>query len=302
VNKDAGGIDGSGDKKIQAYCYRMCLTNDPSNRVQVLKPVNYDERDFEILLRAAETGWKYYFKLDRMPNKKTDSNNSGGISTDYIGMNYGYPEATYAERKLIERKHLYWQEGLLWTLQNHPRVPDSIKNRYREWGLSRNEFADNNHWPYQIYVREARRMISDLVITEHNCLDEIKSEKPIALGSYNMDSHNTQRHIAKNAETGNYYTRNEGDVQNPVKKPYGIDYGTIVPKAGEVINLLVPVCISASHIAYGSVRMEPVFMMLGQSAATAAAMAVEDGVAVQDITYSKLQKRLLTDKMVLEEK
>ena len=298
INPGAGGIDGNGDKKIQAYCYRMCLTNDPSNRVMVQKPVNYKEPDFEIVLRAAESGWATYFKLDRMPNKKTDSNNSGGISTDYIGMNYNYPEASYAERNLIEKAHIYWQAGLIWTLQNHPRVPDSIRNRYKEWGLAKDEFTDNDHWPYQIYVREGRRMVSDLVITEHYCLNEIMAKRPIALGSYTMDSHNVQRYLAKN-EKGAYYIRNEGDVQNPVAKPYPIDYGSIVPRKVECTNLIVPVCLSASHIAYGSIRMEPVFMMLGQSAATAAAISIENNVPVQDIKYSKLKERLLKNKMIL---
>lgn len=300
VNESSGGIDGSGDKKIQAYCYRMCLTNDPANRVMVTKPVNYKEEDFEIVLRAAESGWANYFKLDRMPNKKTDSNNAGGISTDYIGMNYNYPEASYTERKSIEKTHLYWQAGFMWTIQNHPRVPDSIRTRYKEWGLPLDEFSGNGHWPYQIYVREARRMVSDLVISEQYCLNKIRSEKPIALGSYTMDSHNAQRYLAKD-DTKGYYIRNEGDVQNPVNKPYGIDYESIVPKVSEVTNLIVPVCVSASHIAYGSIRMEPVFMMLGQSAATAAAIAIEDGVNVQDINYSKLRNRLLKDKMILAE-
>lgn len=299
INPDPGGIDGSADRKIQAYCYRMCLTNDAANRVAVQKPANYKEEDFEILLRAAEKGWANYFKLDKMPNKKTDSNNSGGISTDYIGKNYDYPEADYERRNQIEKDHIYWQAGLLWTLQNHSRVPDSIKTKYREWGLSKDEFADNNHWPYQIYVREARRMLGELVITEHYCKDEIHAEKPVALGSYTMDSHNTQRHLAKN-EKGQYYVTNEGDVQNHVKKPYGIDYRSIVPKTGEVSNLLVPVCLSASHIAYGSIRMEPVFMMLGQAAATAAVISIDDAVTVQQVDYKKLRKKLLEGKMILD--
>lgn len=301
VRQSPGGIDGSSDKKIQAYCYRMCLTNDPTNRMMIPKPVNYAEHDFEIVLRAAESGWANFFKFDKMPNRKTDSNNSGGISTDYIGMNYDYPQASYAERKSIEKAHLYWQTGLIWTLQNHTRVPDSIRIRYKEWGLPLDEFSDNNHWPYQIYVREGRRMVSDLVITEQYCLNKIESRKPIALGSYTMDSHNTQRYLAKDSN-GGYYIRNEGDVQNPVAKPYAIDYGSMVPKVSEVTNLIVPVCLSASHIAYGSIRMEPVFMMLGQSAATAASIAIDNGVNVQDIEYIKLKKRLLEDRMILEEK
>lgn len=298
INSDPGGPDGSSDNKIQAYCYRMCLTNDPSNRLEVVKPEGYKEQDFELLLRVAETGWMTYFKLDKMPNKKTDSNNSGGISTDYIGMNYTYPEATYSERKKIEEAHIYWQAGLIWTLQNHARVPDSIKARYKDWGLAKDEFSENGGWPYQIYVREARRMVSDKVLTEHYCLNEIKSEQPIALGSYSMDSHNTQRHLAKDIR-GRYYVTNEGDVQNEVKTPYGIEYGCIVPKKSEVVNLLVPVCLSASHIAYGSIRMEPVFMMLGQSAATAAVIALNEQVSVQDVDYNKLKKRLLSDSMKL---
>lgn len=298
VNPDAGGEDGSADKKIQAFCYRMCLTNDPGNRVMVTKPGNYKEADFEILLRAAETGWTKYFKLDKMPNKKTDSNNSGGISTDYIGMNYSYPEASYELRKSIEQAHLYWQSGFLWTLQNHTRIPDSIRSMYQHWGLCKDEFADNNYWPYQIYVREARRMVSDVVITEHHCMNRKKSVRPVALGSYPMDSHNTQRHLVKMAG-GGYAIRNEGDVQNQVLKPYGIDYGSIVPRKSEASNLIVPVCLSATHIAYGSIRMEPVFMMLGQSAATAAAIAVDEGCSVQAVNYDLLKRKLVQDGMIL---
>lgn len=298
VNPDAGGDDGSADKKIQAFCYRMCLTNDPGNRVRVTRPGNYKEADFEILLRAAETGWTKYFKLDKMPNRKTDSNNSGGISTDYIGMNYSYPEASYELRKSIEQAHLYWQSGFLWTLQNHNRIPDSIRSLYQDWGLCKDEFADNNYWPYQIYVREARRMVSDVVITEHHCMNRKKSIQPVALGSYPMDSHNTQRHLVKMVG-GGYAIRNEGDVQNQVLKPYGIDYGSIVPRKSEASNLIVPVCLSGTHIAYGSIRMEPVFMMLGQSAATAAAIAVDEGCSVQAVNYDLLKRKLVQDGMVL---
>lgn len=298
VNESAGGADGTADKKIQAYCYRLCLTNDSSNRVVVQKPAEYKEQDFELLLRVAESGWTKFFKLDKMPNKKTDSNNSGGISTDYIGMNYEYPEASYTRRKEIEAAHLYWHKGLLWTLQHHPRVPEATRKQYLEWGLAKDEFADNNHFPYQLYVREARRMVSDLVITEHYCLNKKSSDRPIAIGSYTMDSHNTQRHVAGDKHTG-YTVKNEGDVQYPVTVPYGIDYGSIIPKASEATNLLVPVCISASHIAYGSVRMEPVFMMLGQAAATAAALAIDAGITIQDINYNILKSQLLQDKMML---
>jgi hypothetical protein len=274
----------------------MCLTDEPDNRVTIDKPDGYDEARYELLFRAIEAGQTdRFFKLDRMPNRKTDSNNASGLSTDFIGMNYAYPEADYAAREELAAAHEDWQRGLVWTLQNHPRVPREVRESYAKWGLPRDEFADNGHWSHQLYVRESRRMLGEAVATERTLRDDAGVARSIGMGAYTMDSHNTQRYVDANG-----HVRNEGDVQIRVPRPYRIEYGTIVPKAGECANLLVPVCLSASHIAYGSIRMEPVFMVLGQSAATAACIAVDEGVPVQRVPYDRLRDRLLTDGQVLE--
>jgi len=298
VNPDTGGPDGAGDKRLQSYCYRMCLTDVPANRVAVEKPEGYDEREYEILFRTIEQGSKRFFKLSMLPNRKTDSNNSGPVSCDFIGMNYGadwnYAEAGYAKRAEVDKAHENWQRGLIWTLQHHPRVPQEIRDFYAAWGLPKDEFADHNHWPYDIYVREGRRMVSDYVMTEHHCLSQVVAEDSIGLGAYTMDSHHIQRYV-----TPDGIVRNEGDLQHHIPKPYPIAYRAIVPKAGECTNLLVPWALSASHMAFGSIRMEPVFMTLGQSAATAACLAIDGGIPVQQVPYATLKARLLADGQIL---
>jgi hypothetical protein len=229
-----------------------------------------------------------------MPNRKTDTNNRTGFSTDFIGHNYEYPEASYAEREQIIRRHRSYQQGLMWTLANHPRVPDPIRREVARWGMCKDEFEQGDGWQEQIYVREARRMIGEYVMTQHNCQGRTQAEQPVGLAAYTMDSHNVQRYV--NAEG---HARNEGDVEVGGFSPYPIDYRSLVPKKDECDNLLVPVCLSASHIAYGSIRMEPVFMVLGQSAATAAMQAVERNLAIQQVDYAKLRERMLADKQVL---
>lgn len=300
VNPDLGGKPGDGDHRLQAYCYRMCLTDVPENRVMIEKPKGYDERDYEILLRAIERGKKWgFFKTSPMPNRKTDSNNTGGISTDFIGMNYGddwnWATLNHQQREELSAKHRDWQLGLVWTIQNHPRVPEQTRRAYAKWGLPKDEFADNGHWPYNLYVREARRMRSAFVMTENHCKRKLPIKDPVGLGAYTLDSHNTQRVVH------NGMVKNEGDIQSYLGgKPYGISYRAIVPKADQCENLLVPWALSATHIAFGSIRMEPVFMILGQSAGTAAVMAIDEGIAVQDVDYAKLSKRLIADGQVLE--
>jgi hypothetical protein len=294
INKTPGGKDGEGDKKIQAYCYRMCLTDAPKDRVMVKKPNGYRERDFEIIIRAARQGATRFWKLSPMPNDKTDSNNDSGISTDYIGMSDAYPEASYQERKKIEKAFRYWTLGLIWTVQHDPRIPKEVQQKYAHWGLPRDEFKDNDHFPYKLYVREARRMVSGFVMTEAHVTMKKPVKESIALGAYTMDSHNVQRYVTDKGDV-----QNEGDVQVRVPKPYPIPYGTIIPKASECANLLIPVCLSASHIAYGSIRMEPVFMALGQSAGVAAALSAENKESVQALKYAQLKKILLADGQVL---
>jgi len=295
VNPPSSEPDGSGDKKIQAYCYRMCLTDDPRNRIAVPKPPGYREEDYELLFRAIEAGQLgNFFKVSPVPNHKTDSNNEGGISTDFIGRNYDYPTADYTKREAIARAHADWQLGLIWSLQNSPRVPEEVRRKYAKWGLPKDEFADNGHWPYALYVREARRMIGDYVLTENILTGNNPVARPVAVGSYNMDSHNVQRLVGSDG-----FVHNEGDVQKPVKHPYAIDYGVLLPKRTECTNLLVPFCISATHIAFGSVRMESVFMALGQASADAAAIALKENIAVQDVPYPELQAKLKAEGQVI---
>ncbi len=265
----------------------MCMTTAVENQVPITKPVGYNERDHELLLRYAESG-KYHppaSKWDPLPNQKTDTNNHGAVSTDYIGMNYDYPEGDYATRERIIKQHELYTRGYLWTLQNNPRVPEAIRAYYRKWGLPKDEFVENGNFPTQLYIREARRMISDVVMTEHYVTGREVAKDSVGMGAYGMDSHNVQRYI-----TPEGYVKNEGDLQVGGFKPYPISYRSIVPRKGEASNLFVPVCLSATHIAFGSIRMEPVFMVLGHSAATAAVMAIDDKVDVQSVDYAKLRK------------
>ncbi|MGC1273786.1 MAG: FAD-dependent oxidoreductase [Planctomycetaceae bacterium] len=296
VHDHGVGMEGSGDKRVQGYCYRMCMTTVPENRVPFSKPADYDEAKYELLFRNFEAGdLRVPMHPGPLPNAKTDTNNNGAFSTDDIGMNYDYAEASYDERTAILAAHESYQQGLMWSLANHPRVPQSVRGEMAKWGLAKDEFTDNGHWPHQIYVREARRMVSDYVQTEQDCRRLRICSDSVGLGSYSMDSHNVQRYV-----TAEGTVQNEGDVQVSPGGSYAISYRSIVPKKGEVENLFVPVCLSSSHIAYGSIRMEPVFMILGQSAATAAAMAIDEGVAVQDVPYDTLRKRLLADDQRLE--
>lgn len=298
VNLNPGTENGP-DRKVQAYCYRLCMTKVPENRVPFEKPEGYDEADFEILFRSIEAGQALYCAPRPMPNGKTDTNNNGPFSFDYIGANYDFPETCYERRDEILANHIYWQKGFLWTMANHPRVPESLRAEYSEWGLAKDEFTDTSNWPGQLYVREGRRMVSDFVETERNLRRQIETPSPVGMGSYGMDSHHVQRYVAADEE-GKPTVRNEGDVQVPTGGPYPIGYGALVPKKEECSNLLVPVCVSCSHIAYGSIRMEPVFMILGQSAATAAVLSLDQNVLPADLPYEPLRDRLLQDGQILE--
>jgi hypothetical protein len=287
---------GEADKRIQAYCYRMCLTNHPDNRIPFARPDGYDPRQYELLLRVFDAGWRETFqKFDAIPNRKTDTNNHGPFSTDNIGMNYDYPDASYERRREILKEHETYQKGWLYFIANDPRVPAEVRDQMRTWGLAKDEFTDNGGWPHQIYVREARRMTGAFVMTEHELLKTRPTPDPVGMGSYTIDSHNVQRYVTPDGGV-----QNEGDIGVSTGGPYSIAYGALVPRRGQVENLLVPVCVSSSHIAFGSIRMEPVFMVLGQSAATAAALALDAGVALQDLPYARLRDRLLQDGQILE--
>ncbi|MEZ5104079.1 MAG: FAD-dependent oxidoreductase [Draconibacterium sp.] len=295
ISPDSPGEYGSADNKIQAYCFRTCMTNLDENRVPFPKPENYDASQYELLVRMFDTGRKDWFnKFDDIPNRKTDTNNHGPFSSDNIGMNYDYPEASYERRKEIIKQHEDYQKGLLWFVANDPRVPEDIRTEMATWGLAKDEFTDNGNWPHQIYVREARRMIGEYVTTENDVLLKREVPKPVGMGSYAMDSHNVQRYVTLEG-----YVQNEGDIGVSPPAPYSVSYGSIVPKKAECTNLFVPVCVSSSHIAFGSIRMEPVFMILGQSAAVAACMAIDENCAIQDVPYRDLETALKNKKQIL---
>ncbi len=296
ISREPPGEYGQADKRIQAYCYRYCVTDHPDNRIPFPKPDGYDPTQYELLVRIYDAGWRETFdKFDPVPNRKTDSNNHGPFSSDNIGFNYDYPEASYERRREILKEHETYQKGWLYFIANDPRVPKDVQAEMRRWGLPKDEFKDNGGWPHQIYVREARRMIGSFVMTENELLKRRATPQSVGMGSYTIDSHNVQRYITPDGGV-----QNEGDIGVPTAGPYEIAYGSLVPKRGQADNLLVPVCLSSSHIAFGSIRMEPVFMVLGQSAATAAALALDAGVAVQDVQYAQLRERLLKDGQVLE--
>ena len=302
------GIDGQGDKGIQAYCFRMTLTDHPDNRIPFTKPENYEEINYELLFRNYEAvngplekiytygGGIVPWGATAMPNRKTDTNNAQGFSTDFIGGNYDYPEATYDEREEIVQAHRDYQQGLMWTLAYHPRIPKKVRDIVSQWGTCRDEYEESGDgWQEQLYIREARRMKSDYVMTQRHCEGIEVADDPVGMGAYGMDSHHVQRYVDANG-----FVQNEGNVEAYVQNPYPISYRSIIPKKNECENLLVPICVSSTHIAFGSIRMEPVFMVLGQSAATAACQAIDEGVSVQDVDYQLLKRSLLEDKQVLD--
>lgn len=285
------GAQGAGDHKIQAYCFRMCMSNNPDNRVPFPKPDGYDPARYELLGRVFDTGWRETFqKFDPVPNRKTDTNNHGPFSSDYLGKNYDYPDASYERRREIIRDHQRYQQGLLYFMSHDQRVPADVREAMSQWGLAKDEFTDNNHWPHQIYVREARRLLGVFVMKEADALGKTDVPQPVGMGSYSLDAHNSQRYVRPDG-----FVQNEGDIGVHPDKPYAIAYGSILPKENECSNLLVPVAMSASHIAYGSIRMEPVFMILGQSAATAAVLSIQNKTTPQRLSYETLQLVLLKD-------
>jgi hypothetical protein len=296
ISTEPPGEYGQGDHRVQAYCFRLCLTDVPENRVAFPKPDGYDPRQYELLVRIFEAGWRETFhKFDPIPNRKTDTNNHGPMSTDNIGYNYDYPEASYERRREIIKEHETYQKGWFYFIATDPRVPQDVQKEMQRWGLAKDEFIDNGHWPYQLYIREARRMVGMYVMTEHDLLGKRITPDSVGMGSYTIDSHNVQRYI-----TPEGYVQNEGDIGVPTPKPYAIAYGSLVPKREDCQNLLVPVCVSATHVAYGSIRMEPVFMILGQSAAAAADLAITHDIPVQDVPYAKLRTRLINEGQVLD--
>ncbi|HZL36251.1 MAG TPA: FAD-dependent oxidoreductase [Tepidisphaeraceae bacterium] len=296
IHAGPAGQDGQGDRRVQALNYRLCLTDVPANRLAFEKPAGYDARQYELLLHYYDAGFTGTPWSPRgMPNRKTDINNNGAFSTDYIGMADAYPDADYATRDKIIADHVLYTKGLFWALANEPRVPAKVRQAVSKWGWARDEFTDNGNFPYQLYVRESRRMIGEYVMIQQDITGQRKAADSIGLGSYGMDSHNCQRYVDAAG-----HARNEGDVQVHGHPPYGISYRALIPKPAQCTNLLVPVCMSATHIAYGSIRMEPVYMILGQACGAAAARAIDEKVDVQNVNYPKLRERLLADKQRVE--
>jgi hypothetical protein len=298
IERIEGLKNGQGDRKIQAYNYRVCLTKDPALRIPISKPDGYNEQNYELLLRNFEAG------DHRMPalieplagsGSKVDWNSMGPIGSDFDGANWEYPEANYERRREIEKAHENYIRGFLWTMANNPRVPEPIRKQTAAYGLAKDEFTDNGGWPWMIYIREARRMVSDYVMTQQDCEGKCRALDPVALGSFGMDSHTVQRFVTEDGKA-----QNDGVIWRVPPRPYGISYRAIVPKKGECSNLLSPICLSATHVAHGSIRMEPVFMALSQSAAIAAGMAIEGNVSVQDVPYATLKAKLLAAKQIVE--
>jgi hypothetical protein len=296
ISSEKPGENGTGDNKIQAYCFRLCLTQNSDNRIPITKPEVYDSTQYELLVRLSATRWDEFFaKYDAIPNMKTDVNNHGPFSYDNIGMNWDYPEASYERRKEIIQEHVTYQKGLLYFMSTDLRLPSWVRDTMNKWGYSGDEFTDNGYWPYNIYVREARRMLGKYVMTENDVLCKRSVPESIGMGSYTMDSHNVQRYV-----TSEGYVQNEGDIGVAAPKPYQIDLGSIMPVKEQASNVMIPVCVSCSHIAFGSIRMEPVFMILGQSAGTIASLALKSGKNIHDLSYEVIKKQLVADGQILE--
>ncbi len=305
VSAEPAGKVGSGDKKVQAYNFRMIMTRDRDNQVPFPKPQHYDPSRYELLARMLKA---QEAKLGRaptveelcnpipIPNGKTDTNNNGAFSTDFIGKSYDYPEGDYKTRENIWQEHVDYVAGFFYFLAHDPRVPPALHKEINEWGLAKDEFTDTDHWPNQLYIREARRMVGEYVMIQKDLQTDVTKPDPIGMGSYNSDSHNVQRVVSPEG-----YVANEGDVEVPVI-PYQIPYRVLLPRKTEARNLLVPVCFSASHVAYSSLRMEPQYMIMGHAAGVAAKMAVDKGIPVQDVDTAALTRRLLEQGAVIEYK
>ncbi len=296
IQSEPRGEIGSADKRVQAYNYRLIFSSDPANRVAYSRPERYQPARFELLVKLIEALTESKGRVPRanellifrteVPNAKADINNRGAFSTDYIGKSYDYPDGSYARRDEIARDHIDYTKGLLYFMANDARVPQVLRDEMKKWGLAKDEFTDNGNWPYQLYVREGRRMIGDFVMTQKDMQTTIAKPDVIGMGSYNSDSHNVQRFVQEDGTV-----QNEGNMEVRVE-PYHVPYRVIVPKKAQAVNLLVPVCFSASHVTYSSMRMEPVYMMIGQAAGVAASMAIREKKAVQDVDTTRLVKKL----------
>lgn len=296
IQDEPFGTPGAGDNNIQAFCFRLCLTKDPSNRLPIPKPANFDRAQYEIYFRYVQAGGKLWTPSARLPNGKTDLGSWHDLSANLYGMNREWPNGSYQTRERILRQHREFTQGLLWLLANDPEVPAATRAAWQEWGLPKDEFTDNGGWPRQLYVRDGRRMVSDYVLTEHHTrrVNPTPVADPVAVAFWPTDTHSVRRLVKDGA------AYNEGFVFDDNNwGPFGISYRALIPRQTEATNLLTATCPSSSHVAYGAIRLEQTFMSLGQAAGTAAALAVSQGVAIQSVDYAALRERLLADGQVL---
>jgi FAD dependent oxidoreductase len=296
INHDPRGKAGAADKKVQAYNFRMCLTKDKSNQTPIPKPLDYNPHEYELLARLIAATVKVKKRVPRLgeliiisplPNGKTDINNLGAFSTDYIGKSWDYPTAGYGRRGRSWREHADYTAGFFYFLGHDRRVPQPLRDEMLEWGMAADEFTDTGNWPFQLYVRECRRMVGEYVMVQRDLETELSKPDAIGMGSYNTDSHNVQRYVDENGNA-----QNEGDVEVPTI-PFQIPYRVLLPKRDQCSNLLVPVCASASHIGYGALRLEPVYMIMGEAAGVAATLAAGRQRAVQAVDPGALAKELI---------
>lgn len=302
INPGEPGTPGEPAPGVQAYCFRLCLTTK-ADRIPIAPPPNYDAKRYELIARfiAACQGigddmdLRWFSKHDELPNDKWDFN-TATFGGNMPGASWEWPEATYARREEIAKEHQNYHRGLLHFLATDPRVPAKVRDDMKRFGLPRDEFTDNGGWPHQIYVREARRMVSDLVLTEHHTFGRQVAPHSMGLGSYGTDTHEIRR-IVKDGVVIREGKTAGGRDNAP---PYPIGYAAITPKSAECENLFVTFALSCSHTAFSSIRMEPVFMVTSQSAATAASLAIDAGVPARDVDQAKLRERLLADKQVIE--
>ncbi len=291
------GTPGEGDMRLQAYCFRMCLTKNPANRIPFSKPADYDEANYEIYKRYVKAGGKLWKPGGSIPNGKTDLGSWHDLSANLYGMNMDYPGGNYATRKRVYDEHLSFTQGLCWFLANDPSMPADIRQAWTAWGVCKDEFQDNGGWPRTFYVRDARRMVSDYVITEAHTRKENQKpvDDPIAVAYWPPDTHHVRRIVRNGAAYNEGFVFGGNDWA-----PFGISYRSLVPKATECTNLLTAACPSSSHVAYGAIRLEWTFMAIGQAAGSAAAQAVKNKTSIQEVNYDALRKQLLADKQVLE--
>ena len=290
------GTPGAADNNIQAFCFRLCLTRDPANRLPISRPAGFDRSLYEIYFRYASAGGTLWRPAANLPNGKTDLGSWHDLSANLYGMNRDYPNGDYATRERIYRQHLSFTHGLLWLLANDPGIPESTRAAWRDWGLCKNEFTDNGGFPRQFYVRDARRMVSDFVITEHHTrrFNPAPVADPVAVAFWPTDTHSVRRIVRNGA------AYNEGFVFDDNNwGPFGVSYRALVPRRSEATNLITPTCPSSTHVAYGAIRLEQTFMSLGQAVGAAAVFALKKGIPVQDVDYAELRARLLRDGQVV---